>query len=329
MQDDSTPTVLVTFRADPDIRGALDGALDGVASLAFLDEAADRARALRSAPALLSWNLPKELSAGEMHALPGGTVVQLLSAGANQVPFADIPESVVVASNVGAFAEPMAEHVLAMALALAKRLPQKHAALAHGEFLQRPPTRSVAGMVVGILGFGGIGKATAGLFGPLGVRIHAINTSGQTDQEVTFVGTLDDLDQVLRGADVVVIALPLNSRTAGLVGRRELELMKPDAILINVARGAIVDERALYEHLRASPEFSAGIDAWWVEPFGQGEFRTDFPFFELPNVLGSPHNSAIVPGIEAVAAGRAAENVARFLRGDQVRGIVRRQDYEE
>jgi phosphoglycerate dehydrogenase-like enzyme len=328
--DHSVRTVLVTFRADFEMRRAIQEGLGHTASLVLLQEvpATDRAAAVRSAEALLSWNVPRELSTEEIAELHEGQLVQLLSAGANQVPFAGVPDSVVVASNVGAFAEPMAEHVLAMTLALVKRLPQKHAAMARGEFPQRPPTRSVADLVCGILGYGGIGKAVAALLRQLGMRIRAINTTGQTDDDVEFIGTLADLDEVLRPADVAVVALPLTNLTRGLIGRRELEVMKPDAIMINVARGAIVQERALYEHLLANPAFMAGIDAWWVEPFGQGEFRTDFPFFELPNVLGSPHNSALVPGIEAVAARRAAENVARYLHGEPVKGIVRREDYQ-
>jgi phosphoglycerate dehydrogenase-like enzyme len=223
----------------------------------------------------------------------------------------------------------MAEHAVAMALALLKRLPQHHTELARGVWDQASVNRPVRGAVCGILGFGGIGKATGRLLRALGARVHAVNTSGRTDEPVEFVGTLDDLDAVLEAADVLVIALPLTRRTRGLIGRRELGLLKPGAVLVNVARGAIVDQAALYDHLHGHPEFSAGIDAWWTEPFGSGEFRVDHPFFELPNLLGSPHNSALVPGVMEEATARAAANVVRFLRGDTVTGVVRVEDYLE
>ena len=132
---------------------------------------------------------------------------------------------------------------------------------------------------------------------------------------------------MLAVADVLVISLPLTLATRGLIGRRELALMKPTAILVNVARGAIVDQGALYEHLRTHPQFGAGIDTWWDEPTGDAPFRTDYPFFELPNVIGSPHNSSIVPGTMLSGARLAAENVRRYLRGEAATGVIRRADY--
>ena len=103
--------------------------------------------------------------------------------------------------------------------------------------------------------------------------------------------------------------------------------MKPTAVLINVARAAIIDEDALYEHLTANPACSAGIDVWWDEPERGAAFRSRLPFLALPNVLGSPHNSGIVPGMVERAAGDAARNVARFLRGEEPRGVQRPEDY--
>ena len=138
---------------------------------------------------------------------------------------------------------------------------------------------------------------------------------------------MEDLDALLGATDILVISLPLTRTTDGLIGRRELSLMKPDAILVNVARGPIIDEDALYEHLEHNPSFSAGIDAWWQEPRGERAFATRRPFLNLPNVIGSPHNSGMVAGSLTEAAARAADNVARHLRGEPIRNLVNLSDY--
>jgi phosphoglycerate dehydrogenase-like enzyme len=310
------------------MRAVLERALAGVAQLVYLPklDTERRRRALAEADALLAWNIAEELGQ-ELQAVRAGVLVQLLSAGVDHVPFALLPEGVPVASNAGAYAEPIAEHVLALALALAKRLPQNHAALRRGEFNQETPTLAIQGSLVGVLGFGGIGRASARRFRALGARVFAINRSGRTAEPLERIGTLAELDALLAAADILVVALPLTRATEGLIGARELERMKPDAILVNVARGAIIDEDALYEHLRRTPSFQAGIDAWWQEPRRQGTFATRRPFLELPNVLGSPHNSAMTPGTLEHAACRAAENIVRHLRGEEARNLVDRAEY--
>jgi phosphoglycerate dehydrogenase-like enzyme len=221
----------------------------------------------------------------------------------------------------------MAEHVLGMVLALAKQLFVQHANMKRGEFDDVSASRMLRGSVCGILGFGGIGQATARLMRALGAKIYAVNTSGRSAEPADFLGTLNDLQHVLETGDIVVVTLPLNRSTKGLIGGRELRWMKNRAILINVARGDIIEEQALYERLIAHPEFLAGIESWWIEPFSHGEFRTHYPFFDLPNFLGCPHNSAKVPGMMLEATRHALKNVVRYLKQEPIKGTVRRGDY--
>ncbi len=291
-----------------------------------LDDA-KRAETVRRAEAVIAWELAKEIPAGALAAATGPRLLQLLSAGVDAVDFAALPADLLVASNAGAYAGPMSEYVLALVLSLVKRLPQQHAAMAAGRFDKWVPSQVLNGTTCAILGFGGIGIATARLMKAFGVRIHAVNRTGLASEPADVATALADLDQVLPVADIIVVCLPLTLATRGLIGARELALMKPDAILVNVARAAIVDQQPLYEHLRANPGFRAGIDTWWEEPTGDAPFRADYPFFDLPNVLGSPHNSSIVPGTMLSGARAAAENVRRYLRGEQVTGLVRRSDY--
>lgn len=287
----------------------------------------ERANALRAAQIVFSWNLPRELNEQELGLLRNARLIQLVSANVDHLPFEALPNGPIIASNAGAFAEPMAEHVLGMTLALAKRLCLEHNKLKQGKFDQFTSNRMLKGKVCGILGYGGIGKASARLMRALGMRIYAINRSGESEQDVDFTGTLQDLEHVLNASDVVVISLPLTNVTRGLIGERELGWMKADAILVNVARGEIIQEGYFYQHLKSHPEFLAGIDAWWVEPFRHGEFRLNYPFLDLPNVLGSPHNSAVVPETMLQGASHALENVRRYLNGGQVQVVIRREEY--
>jgi phosphoglycerate dehydrogenase-like enzyme len=311
-------SVVVSFDAPPELRTAIEDTLGGLAAIAYLAEVEDRATALSGADALLALAIASELDGeDELRLLASAGLIQLLSAGVDRVPFAQLPAGVPVAANAGAYAEPIAEHVLALALALTKRLPQNHAALARGIFDQETLTRSLSGAVVAIMGFGGIGRASAKLFELLGAHIRPIRRGA----------TRDELDAVLAIADVLVISAPLTRATRGLMGRRELELMKPGAIIVNVARAEIVDEDALYEHLQRTPSFSAGLDVWWHEPEQGSPFATRRPLFELPNVVGSPHNSGNTGGTLTHAAREAAQNVARHLRGEPVRHLVDRSEY--
>ncbi len=323
------PNIVVTFQPIQGQQKFFTELLGESATFTFLTELdpVQREQALEEATILLAWNFPREIQPKDYARLRRVLFIQLLSAGADHMPFADLSPRIIVASNPGAYAAPMAEHVMAMTLALAKHLLVQQQKLKEGQFDQFTPNKTLSGMTAGILGYGGIGRATARLMRAFGMRIYVINTSGRSSEPADFVGTLRDLERVLRESDVVVLSLPLTQSTRGLIGERELGWMKPDAILINVARGALLDEEVLYTHVKSHPDFLLGIDAWWTEPFLAGQFRMEYPFLEVPNVLGSPHNSGVVPGVLMGASRQAVENIQRFLTGEQVVGLVRREDY--
>jgi glycerate dehydrogenase len=321
--------IVVTYNPTSEEKALFLEMLGGAASLTFLTEIppAQREQSLENATALLSWNFPREILPQEYSKLQHVTLIQLITAGADYMPFADLPTHMSIASNAGAYAIPMAEHNLAMTLALAKRLLIEHQKLRSGIFDDTTLNRSLYGATAGIIGFGGTGRATARLMRAFGMHIYALNQSGKSAEPTEFIGTLHDLEHVLRSCDVVVLSLPLIRATQGLIGKNELAWMKPDAILVNSARGAIIDEEALYIHARNHPTFMVGIDTWWEEPLRGGTFRMGYPFLELPNVLGSPHNSALDAQVILVAARQAAENITRFFKGERMMGIVRREDY--
>lgn len=319
----------VSFDLGAEAEERIEATLNPVADVVHLRDLGpeERKAVLKEAKVVFAWAPHLEFSPEEQGLLEHAALMQLLSAGADHLDFERLSKSLMIASNVGAYARPMAEHALAMVLALAKRLMIHHKKLKEGLFDQLSENKALFGATAAILGFGGIGKAVARLLRPFGVKILAINRSGKSDEPADFLGTLSSLDEVLKQSNIVVLALPLNRSTHSLIGRRELGLMKEDAILVNVARGEIIEEWSLFEHLKAHPDFMAGIDAWWTEPFKQGRFELKYPFFELPNVLGTPHNSALVPGSLIEAVQKASENILRFLAGGPIDGVVRREDY--
>jgi phosphoglycerate dehydrogenase-like enzyme len=320
--------LVVTFSMSERSRAIVAEELSGAAEAVYLTDLADanRETALRGAGAILANDTGAELSAAERQMIGGAKLLQFTAAGIDWVPIAELPTGLPVAANGGASAEPMAEHIVAMAMACAKRLFIEHDNLTRGEFNQREPNKMLRGGVCGILGLGGVGAATARLMRGLGMVVHAINRSGKSDETLDWIGTPDRLDDMLAAADVFVVCLALTRHTLGMIGARELSLMKDDAILINVARGEIVDEAALYAHLLAHPRFFAGIDAWWIEPVRHHRFDMNHDFLSLPNVVGSPHNSAGGGVWRDVSLRRAVANCRRALAGEPVLHLARDEE---
>jgi glycerate dehydrogenase len=258
--------------------------------------------------------------------LPKLKLIQTLSAGVDLLDFNQIPDNITVCSNAGAFALPVAEHAVSMAMALSKNLLSNHMKMKNGVFNQRSPSIKLEGKMAGVLGYGGIGREIGRLCIGIGMELQVISRK-PVSENVSFSGNLDSLDRVLQSSDFVFISLPLNRYTKNLITSDKLKKMKKDAILVNVARAAIINEQDLYNHLRENPEFKAGIDVWWQEPITTGKYEMKYPFLDLPNVIGSPHNSGIVPDIDINAFMSALKNVELWMKTGKPHNVVRREDY--
>jgi len=316
--------LVVTYPLTQRSRAIVAEELAGAAEAIYLDDLspAERAPALCRAGALLAHDTSKELRPDEIALIGNARLLQFTAAGIDWVPTRFLPPGLPIAANKGGGTEPMSEHILALALAAAKRLFVEHDALKRGAFNQRSSNKMLRGGVCGILGFGNVGVATARLFRAFGMKIHAINRRGASEEPVDWIATPARLDDMLRAADVFVVCAALTTETQGMIGARELALMKDDAIFINVARGEIVDEAALYDHLKSHPRFFAGIDAWWVEPVRHGRFAMDHPFLDLPNVIGSPHNSAGGGAWRDEYLRRAVRNCRRAILGETPLNLI-------
>jgi phosphoglycerate dehydrogenase-like enzyme len=325
-----TTNVLVTYEPDDVERKIYRDILGEFAEIKYLSKtyAEKRQELLNRADVIIALSFSqKEIAADEIHLMQNARLIQLVYAGADNIPFDLIPEDIILACNAGAYAGPIAEHVLALVLVLAKNIIPNFRRLAEGRFERTGFNQELKGRVGAIIGFGGNGKAIAATLQALGMKIFGINRSGTTDTPIEFIGKASDLKKALEISDVVVVTTPLNRETRDLIGKKELEWMKADAILINVGRGDVINQKALYDHLKSHPNFRAGIDTWWSEPADRGDFELGFPFFELPNIIGSPHCADHVPQSMPRATRRALENVKRFLLGNNIQGVLDRNDY--
>jgi D-3-phosphoglycerate dehydrogenase len=214
--------------------------------------------------------------------------IQSSAAGLDHCLVPGVIESpIVVSSASGLFAPQVAEQTLALLFGLVRSLPVFMAAMGRREFIRRP-TDDLRNKTVGIVGLGGNGRCIARVLAPLCQRIIA--TDYYPVQKPACVAELwgaDSLDRLLAAVDVVVLALPLNASTQHLMNHQRFAQMRPGSYLINVARGAVVDENALIDALQSGHLRGAGLDVTEIEPLPQTS-----PLWELPNVIVTPHVGA-------------------------------------
>jgi phosphoglycerate dehydrogenase-like enzyme len=227
------------------------------------------------------------------------------------IPWAGLPESTrelmlafpgIAVHNLHHNALPVAEHVIALLLAAAKFIVPMDRSLRRGDWTPRygpNPSLLLAGKTVLILGYGAIGQQVGSLCRGLGMEVIGIRRrAGAALKELdnrTRLAGLDSLDSLLPQAQVLIVCLPHTPETEHLIGAEELSLLPPQAVLVNVARGPIVDEAPLYHALRDRTLYAAGLDVWYTYPAGEAArsytLPSNYPFHELENVVMSPHRA--------------------------------------
>jgi phosphoglycerate dehydrogenase-like enzyme len=250
-------------------------------------------------------------------------LVQKTGAGVDAIPFEVLGPEVYVANTSGANPGPLAEGTVALVLALAKHIVRRHTLFPKTE---KDIRRSIElrGKTAGILGLGHIGIEVARLLKAFKMKLIAVKRR-PTDQfktqlDLEFLGGPSDLDHLLRESDFLIITIPLTPETRGLIGERELRLMKPTAYLINVARAGIVQEAPLYRALHEQWIAGAALDVWWPPHWWDGTWIPQghtpaLPFWTLPNVIATPHNIGSSDIRSDARLRIIAENIRRTVEG--------------
>ena len=257
-------------------------------------------------------------------------MVQSVATGVELFDLTALPKGTSICNSFG-HETAIAEFIVMAMLALHHRFFE-----IAGEFRERGSWRSswvqsgvphgeVRGTTLGIVGYGRVGREVARRAVPFGCRILAANrTARDAEPGVERVYPLADLDRMLPECDTVALCTALGPETTGLIDARRLALMKPTAFLINIARGQVVDEDAVYTALCDRKIGGAALDVWWQYPTADDPERrgSRHPFHELPNVIVTPHNSGWTAGMVRRRWDEIADNIHRFCRGDSLINLV-------
>ena len=282
------------------------------------------ARKILDADAMVSMNWLTD-----MPPAPRLRLLQLPGAGTDDIAFESVPAQAAVC-NVYEHEIGIAEYILSAMLQWVIGIPRMDAALRRGQWLgshlSGPRHDELYGKTVGIIGYGHIGREVARRASAFGMKVLACSrTPRSADEFVERVDGMNCLPALLQESDFVVLALPLEPSTAGMIGTQQLAKMKPGAVIVNVARGALIDERALFEACRDKRIGGAVIDTWFQYP-AHGDAIAEpssLPFRELENVIMTPHASGWTEGLRPRRSKMIAGNLDRLARGEPLINVVK------
>lgn len=282
---------------------------------------------LADAEVLIGWSLKAE----QFHAAGKLRWIHSPAAAVHQLMIPELVASDVQVTNARSVHGPVvAEHAIALVLALAKRLDsaaryQQHRVWAQAQMWQEcPRPREVSGATLGLVGLGAIGREVARLALALGMRVLVVREHPEKSPDDPITRSPDvqvlgaeQTDRMLSESDFVVLCCPLTPRTRHLINAARLTKMKPDACLINVGRGPLLDDAALIAALRARTIGAAALDVFVEEPL-----PPDSPYWALDNVLITPHTAAVTEKLWERHYALISENLRRYLAGRPLLNLV-------
>ena len=252
---------------------------------------------------------------------PNLKLIQLLSAGYDQADIGAARKAgVPLANNGGANSVAVSEHAILLMLAVNRQLVKQHSSVASGRWRgnETPRVHELRNQTLGIVGLGTIGKKTARLALGFGMNVLYYDVARLTEDQEDALGVrFRLLREMLREIDVLSVHTPLNNSTRHLIGAAELELMKASAIVVNTARGPVIDEEALYNSLSSGDIRGAGLDVFDQEPPA-----TDNPLFGLNNVILTAHLAGPTFESNPARVRNAFDNVQRVARGEEPLWVV-------
>jgi phosphoglycerate dehydrogenase-like enzyme len=282
------------------------------AELTVVETLAELLAALKGAEALILYDAPPDQARQVVDALsaPDNTVrwMHFLTAGREGFDAVGLPAGVAVSYPHGCVAPTVAEHAMTLLLALVRRVPGMLEQQAQRNWSRDVSAKatSVEGKVMAIVGYGQIGREIARRARPFGISTVAVSRTRKSDEWLDESHALSELDQVLARADIVMLTIALTPETRHLFDPRRLAACKPGVVLINVARGGLVDQQALAAALASGQVGAAGLDVVDPEPLPASD-----PLWAAPNLLISPHFAG---GGSMVSQMRLAESAAGNLK---------------
>jgi phosphoglycerate dehydrogenase-like enzyme len=301
--------VLFHYTAGPDLASRL--AAIPALSIAVCPEHDDAQLMRLLADTDVLWHVLKPCTRGMIAAAPRLRLIQKIGVGVNTIDLeAAKARGIAVCNLPGSNARAVAELTLALMLAVLRRLPRFDAGMRRGEWLD-PALQDGIGELgertVGLVGYGAVPRLLAPVLAALGCRLIYASRSQPADA----LGERRSLDALLTEADIISLHLPLTPDTERLVDAAALARMKPGAVLINTARGGLVDQAALTEALARGRLAGAGLDVFAHEPHDSAQ-----PLFKLPNVVLTPHIAWLTTGTFDRSFALAAENCRRLAAGE-------------